>query len=218
MTSSVTLLVVDDHALLRRGLKNFLESQIEGAQVFEAESAEQAYEQLKSSPADVVIMDIELPGDNGIEAARKIRASHPKTKVIILSGLPAGETFRRRLKESLRVGVDGFLSKIDVEDCAVLAVRAARKNLLFLSPLSATELARDLRTGTADSSTQSQLTLRESMILKRLAQGASYKEIADEQGISVRTVDSHRTRLTKKLSVSSREDLHSIALKMGLLG
>jgi len=214
---NLQLLLVDDHSLLRRGLSAFFEREIGGIVLSEATSAEEAYELLRSAPMDVVVMDLHLPGDDGITASAKIRSQWPKTKILMLSGqsdkvLPEGEVHR-----ALIAGADGFVSKADGDNCVIMAIAALEKGQIFLSPTAATELIRQLRRSEINKTDKKALTENESIVLKRLAEGASYKEIASELGIGVKTVDTYRTRLTGKLGFNSREELLQAARRLGLI-
>jgi DNA-binding NarL/FixJ family response regulator len=209
--------LVDDHSLLRRGLSAFFEREIRGVVLSEAVSAEDAYELLGRAPVDVMVMDIHLPGDDGITAAAKIRKLWPKTKILMLSGqsdkaLPVGEVHR-----ALIAGADGFVSKADGDDCVIMAIAALEKGQIFLSPTPATELTRQIRRAETIQTDKKALTENETIVLKRLAEGASYKEIACELGIGVKTVDTYRTRLTGKLGFNSREELLQAARRLGLI-
>jgi DNA-binding NarL/FixJ family response regulator len=117
----------------------------------------------------------------------------------------------------LIAGADGFVSKADGDNCVIMAIAALEKGQIFLSPTAATELIRQLRRSEINKTDKKALTENESIVLKRLAEGASYKEIASELGIGVKTVDTYRTRLTGKLGFNSREELLQAARRLGLI-
>lgn len=218
MSTPPHLLLVDDHDFLRRGLRHFLERNTKATVAGEARTAEEAYAFLAHTPVDLVVLDLHLPGDNGLVAAAKIKARAPRTRILILSGQTAGTATPDQVEQALLAGADGFVSKEDGETSIAAALAALAEGLGYLSPRPATALIRQLRAAAAAPAEDSaQLTARETEVLQRLAEGASYKDIAAELGIGVKSVDTYRTRLTRKLGVSAREDLVRHALQLGLI-
>jgi DNA-binding NarL/FixJ family response regulator len=220
MSRSSRILLVDDHDFLRRGLRTYFEREKGITIIGEARTAEESYECMNQTPADVVVMDLQLPGDDGIAAAQKIKARWPHTKVLILSGKTARPAGSSDVERALLAGVDGFVSKQDGEACIWSAIEAVLQGRNFLSPVPATELVRRLRARPAADrqGNVAGLTDRETTVLQRLAEAASYKDIAAELEISVKSVDTYRTRLTRKLGLNSREDLLQYAIQHGLVG
>lgn len=216
MNSALSILLVDDHSFLRRGMRSFFERALPGATIHEAENAESAYASMRQDKISLVMMDLQLPGDDGITAANRICREHPQTRVIIVSGQSGGADFRRDVNQALSSGIQGFISKADGEEFALLAIHAVLKGQVFLSPTPCTELAAALRLQTEVVDEKNRLTPKELTVLKRVAEGASYKELATEMGLSVKTVDTYRTRLTRKLKLNSREELQATARRFGL--
>lgn len=222
MNSPLRILVVDDHDILRRGLTAYFGRLTACRVTGEARTAEDALASLAKQPVDLVVMDLHLPGEDGISATTRIKAAWPETKVLVLSGKSAPEPTGGDVERAVVAGADGYVAKQDGESCLAAAIEAFRIGQNYLSPSAATEMIRVRRAAETASATDSAspitpLTAQENAVLKRMAEGASYKDIAAELGISVKTVDTYRTRLTRRLGLSTREEVVRYAIKQGLV-
>ncbi len=212
----VSLILVDDHELLRTGLKLRLQRE-EGLRVVQDfSSAEEAYAAIAISAPDLIVLDLDLPGDNGITAAAKIRARWPQTKILILTGSkPSSIT-----AEALQAGADGLVCKKEASDELVRAIHALIAGKSYLSPEATHAVVNTIRTEPKTRSPETkapQLTDQETSVLKLLAEGMSYKEIASELGVSVKTIETYRARMIKKLGCSTRAELVRYAVRKGLI-
>jgi DNA-binding NarL/FixJ family response regulator len=217
MTSPIRILLVDDHDFLRRGLRALFDREKNCTVVGEAKTADEALDRIRERGADLVIMDILLPGKDGVSATTQIKAGWPQTKVLVLSGHSLGPASKGDVARALLAGADGFVAKQDGEECLLAAVAALQQGMNYLSPAATTELVASVRAAAATPREMPALTERETTVLKRMAEGASYKAIAAELGISAKSVDTLRTRLIRKLGLTSREDMVRYAITHGLI-
>ena len=217
MADKIRLLLADDHAVVRSGLRMLLEAQPDLVIVAEAETGEEAVRRAVELSPDVVLMDIEMPGMNGIEATRRIRAEAPATAVLALTMYEDDQYFF----EMLRAGASGYVPKRAAPDELVSAIRAASRGEVFLYPSLAGRLVQDyLQRGPAGErdAAEDELTPREQEVLTLIAEGFSNNEIADRLVISAKTVDRHRENIMRKLNLHNRVDLVKYALRKGLIG
>ncbi len=207
-----TVMLVDDHAVVRDGLQLLLDAQLDIQVVGSAADGHAAITQAHALTPDVVVMDIALPGLNGIEATRCIRAAHPATQVLILS-MHASPDY---LYQALRAGASGYVLKEVAGNEVVAAVRAVAAGGRYFSRMIVTLLVDNfLQAYQAQTSTNplAQLSPREHEILKRVIVGESSKEIAESLSLSPKTVETYRSRLMEKLNV---HDIPSL-VRLGLL-
>jgi|UniRef100_A0A7C3UZP1 DNA-binding NarL/FixJ family response regulator len=202
-----TIVLADDHAMLRRGVRKIIEEMGDLRVVGEAGDGLELLELLKQKRPDLVILDISMPNLLGLEAARKIKESYPGIKVLLLT-MHKKKDF---LQQGLEAGVDGFLVKEDADTELVKAVQTIRQGGKFFSPLLSGCLA-DLAFGKGKSDP---LSRREREIAKLLAEGKSNKEIASLLCISVYTVRRHRDNIMRKLHLKSLADVVRYALEQG---
>ena len=217
MSDQIRLLLADDHAVVRSGLRMLLQAQPDMIIVGEAETGQEAIRRVAELSPDVVLMDIEMPGMNGIEATRRIKADAPAAAVLALTMYEDDQYFF----EMLRAGASGYVPKRAAPDELVSAIRAVSRGEVFLYPSLAGRLVQDyLRRGPAgEGETPSdELTPREQEVLTLIAQGFSNNEIADHLVISAKTVDRHRENIMRKLNLHNRVDLVKYALRKGLIG
>jgi two-component system invasion response regulator UvrY len=205
------ILLVDDHQMLRDGLRLRLELEKDFVVTGEAMSAQEAYAFIEQNVPDVVIMDLNLPGENGIAATRRIRAERPELKILIVTSSSEAGVAR----DALLAGANGFLRKEDASADLVRAIRVVLEGKIFLSPDAATDLTDALRE--KNSPREPSLTERELAVLKGVAEGMAYKEIADALKISVKSVETYRARLVRKLGYSTRAELIRYAVRKGLV-
>jgi DNA-binding NarL/FixJ family response regulator len=211
---SIKILIADDHKIMRDGLRSLLEEQPDMEVVAEAENGQMAVQLAQERKPDVVIMDINMPDFNGIEATRQMIATLPEVKVIALSM----HSDRRLVLGMLRAGASGYLLK----DCAfeelARAIETVAANQPYLSPSIARTVIEDYvdRIAQTESATADVLTAREREVLQLLAEGWSTKQIASHLHISVKTVETHRRRIMEKLGLRSIAELTKYAIREGL--
>jgi len=216
MANEIRLLLADDHAVVRSGLRMLLQAQPDMVIIGEAETGREAVQRAVELAPDVVLMDIEMPGMNGIEATRRIKAEAPATAVLALTMYEDDQYFF----EMLRAGASGYVPKRAAPDELVSAIRAAGRGEVFLYPSLAGRLVRDyLQRGPAGEgdAPNDELTPREQEVLTLIAEGYSNNEIADRLGISAKTVDRHRENIMAKLDMHNRVELVKYAIKKGLI-
>lgn len=215
--SKIKLVLADDHAVVRSGLRMLLQAQPDMEIVGEAESGKEALAQVRSLQPDVILMDIQMPGMNGIEATRQIKEVGGNTAVLALTMHEDDQYFF----EMLQAGASGYLPKRAAPDELVRAIRTVSRGEVFLYPSLATRLVQSYLGGEAGSETEalvSDLTPREQEVLVLIAEGMTNPEIADKLVISVKTVDRHRENIMRKLNLHSRIELVKFALRHGLIG
>lgn len=213
--SKIRLLIVDDHPILCQGLRALLKYYDDIEVVGEAHTGEEAIACVDECEPDVVLMDIAMPGMNGIEATRRIRQEHPQTRVLVLTQ----HEERQYVIPVLQAGASGYLLKSALSSDLVTALRAVARGETFLySPLSSV-LVEELQRYQAESpaSGPASLTPREREILRHIAEGKTNVQIAAELSLSVKTVEWHRTNLMSKLDVHNAAELVRYALEHGLL-
>ncbi len=211
----IRVLVADDHAIVRTGIRHVLESEPGFVVVAEASTGTETLELAASHRPDVAVLDISMPGDSGLRVAAELRQRLPDTQVIILSMHDNTEY----VLESLRAGVHGYLLKDTAATELRGAIRAVRRGESFFSPAIAGKLTAVFRGEPAESASRAlaQLTGRERQVLVGVARGHTNREIAAQLGISHRTVESHRESLMKKLGVRTVAGLTRLALEAGLV-
>jgi DNA-binding NarL/FixJ family response regulator len=207
------ILIADDHNLVRRGLKALIESRPGWQVCGEAHTGREAAAKAEQMKPDVVILDISMPGLNGVEAARRIRKSSPNTEILILSVHYSDQLIR----DILEAGARGYVMKSDSDRDLIVAVQAMADHKPFFTS-KATEL---MLTNFCQSGPQPQmkdlaadrLTSREREIVQLLSEGRSSKEVAAVLGISVKTADTHRANIMRKLNLHSVSELVLYAVR-----
>jgi len=214
--SKIRLLLVDDHEVVRRGLRMLLENEADLSIVGEADSGRQALEMIESLKPDVVIMDITLPDISGIETTRRIKDAHPEVAVVALTIHEDQQYFF----EMLQVGASGYVPKRAAPDDLITAIRAAYRGEMYIYPSLAKLLVGDFLSRSGEDGAKEAmngLTPREGEVLSHLADGRTNDEIAELLGISVHTVARHRENLMGKLGLHSRSELVKYAIRKGLI-
>ena len=212
----IKILVVDDHAIVREGVRMILAKEGDLEVVGEAGDGQQALDLTERAQPDVVIMDISMPGMGGIEATQTIRAKHPEVQVLALT-MHEDESYVFQL---LRAGAAGYVLKRAAAQDLVQAVRAAAKGEAFLYPSVARKVVEDyLRRVESGEERQRYdgLTTREKEILTLIAQGLSNQQIAEKPFISIKTVQTHRAHILEKLGLHDRTELVRYAIRKGLI-
>jgi RNA polymerase sigma factor (sigma-70 family) len=225
--SPIRIMLVDDHEVVRTGLKAFIETQNGMQVVAEAGSGEEALQLAPQSRPDVVVMDITMPGMGGIEATRRFVSAYPERRILALT-VHADQQF---FFEMMAAGATGYLAKQAAAEDLVEAIRAVAHNQVYLQPVLARWLLDDYRRlldlyerqeeqviqrGQKSADLDS-LSKREIQVLKMVASSKSNQQIGDELGISPKTVSRHRERIMRKLNIHTSVELVKFALKTGLI-
>jgi DNA-binding NarL/FixJ family response regulator len=209
---SLRILIVDDHAVVRRGVRSLLESQPEWEIVSEATTGREAVELAKQLQPDIVVMDLSLPELSGLDATRHILKESPRSEVVVLTMHHSEELAR----EALQAGARGYVLKSDADQSLIAAIENLRQHKPFLTP-AVTEFVLDdykRRAETDDAGTaHASVTAREREIIQNLAEGKSNKEAASTLGISVKTIEAHRANIMRKLRLRSVSDLVRYAIR-----
>ncbi len=206
------ILIADDHAVVRKGLKQILEDQFEGVLIEEVADAETLLETLQSTSWDVVISDINMPGKSGLDALKVIRVNYPVLPVLILSMHPEEHYALRVLKS----GASGYLSKDSASEELVNAVEKVLQGKKYFSPFVLEQLASKTDSN-LNKSIFELLSNREFDVMKLLASGKSVSDIAQKLKLSVTTVSTYRTRVMIKTGLKTNSDLTRYALENKLL-
>jgi two-component system response regulator NreC len=204
------IVLADDHVLVRQSLKSLLER--EGFQVVgEASDGQEALRQVESLQPDIAVMDITMPILNGLNAAREMSRSSPKTKTILLTQHDEGQY----VSEALDGGVKGYVLKNQVASDLLQAIRQVSRGQVYLSPGVSRAVMEAYHSKSEKS--KNPLTLRERQVLQLIAEGKSTKDVASLLGISVKTAESHRTRLMHKLGIHETASLVRYAVRQGIV-
>jgi two-component system response regulator NreC len=215
MSDTIRILLADDHAVLRSGLKALLHAEDDMAVVGEAATGEEAIERAAFLKPDVVVMDLSMPGIGGMEATRQIVALGLKTRVLVLT-MHAEEEY---LLAVLEAGGSGYVHKSSADQDLTTAIRAVSRDEVFLYPSAAKLLLKGFKTkaDAGESDALGKLTERERDVLQQTVQGYSSSEIGAKLFISPKTVDTYRSRVMEKLGLTHRSELVKLALETGLL-
>lgn len=206
------ILIVDDHQLVRAGVRRLLEEEKDFEVVGEASEGQQALDMAKELKPDVVLMDITMPGMDGIEATRRLTKTRGGPKVVVLT-MHEDEHYGARL---LRMGASGYVLKNTPPSELIQAIHAVMNGQRFVSSVMRESLALRFVEGRGDDPLD-RLTNREFQVISRLATGAKNSEIANELQVSVKTIDAHRLNLLAKLGLRNNAELTRFALRHGLI-
>ncbi len=215
--SSIRVLIADDHAIVRDGVRALLALSDDITVVGEAANGQEAIDLARRLAPDVILMDIAMPGLGGLEATVQIRKENPQAKILVLTQYEDREYIRRFLK----AGVSGYVLKKAAGSELTTAIRAVSRGGLVLDPEVAREAMRDqsepAARGGRGADPYESLTDREKQVLKLVAEGHSNKEVAETLDISVKTAMSHREHIMQKLDLHSRTDLIKFAIAQGVI-
>jgi two-component system, NarL family, invasion response regulator UvrY len=204
--------IVDDHAVVRAGLKQFLGEQVDLRITGEAADGAGALQLARGGEVDVLVMDLAMPDQSGVDALAAIKARFPELPVLILSGYPETHYATTLLKQ----GASGYLNKeCDPMEIAE-AIRTVARGRRYITP-GVAELLADQVTGDSDRPAHDALSERELQVFLHLAQGQTVGQLADSMCLSVKTVSTYRTRVLEKLKLKTNSDLTYYALKNGLI-
>ncbi|MBW8845183.1 MAG: response regulator transcription factor [Burkholderiales bacterium] len=210
--------IVDDHAIVRTGLRQFLSDHVDLRVTGEGASGHDALEMARAGEVDVLLLDISMPDQSGVDALAAIKARFPELPVLILSGFPEAHYATTLLRQ----GASGYLNKeCDPEEIAN-AIRLVVRGRRYISPAVAEQLADSVVSGSSGGSAPDKplheaLSEREFQVFLRLAQGETVGHIAEALFLSVKTVSTYRTRVLEKLKLQTNSDLTYYALKNGLI-
>ena len=210
--SKIRIVLADDHAVLRAGIRALLELQPDFQVVGDASDGAQAIAAVRALLPDVVLMDVGMPGMDGLAATRQIKEISPSTRILILTQ----HENKEYVLPALKVGASGYVLKRSEGDELLNAVRTVHAGGTFLDPSVAGLIAEEVRRGGAKDPYET-LSEREREVLLLLVQGQTHKQIGEALFISAKTVDFHRTNLLRKLGLSSRADLTRFAVRRGLI-
>jgi len=224
--NKIRLMLVDDHDVVRTGLRSFLESQEGILVVGDARTGAEALDQAAKTKPDIALMDISMPDMDGLEATRRLRQMFPKTQVLALSVHDDKQYFM----QMLAAGASGYLTKQAAADELVAAIRAIAQGQVYLQPALARWLIEDYQRLSADPAagelppspepparSLDVLTPRERQVLEMIAQGLSNMEIGRTLGLSHKTISRHRERIMSRLNIHSRTELIKFAIRTRLI-
>ena len=208
----IRVAIVDDHAIVRTGLRQFFSEQVDLRVCGEASNGHEALELVRQGEIDVLLMDLSMPDQSGVDALAAIKARAPELPVLILSGFPEEHYATALLKQ----GAAGYLNKECDPEEIVKAIRTVFRGRKYITAGVAERLAETLG-GDADKLPHELLSERELQVFLRLARGETVGHIADGMSLSVKTVSTYRTRVMEKMNLASNSDLTYYAMKNGLI-
>lgn len=211
MEHPIRVLIVDDHAIVRKGVRLMLADAADISVEGDAENTQQALNLVKEREFDVALIDIALPDRNGLELLRVLRQEKPRLAVLMLSTY-SEEVYALR---AIRLGASGYLTKDSPEETLIAAIRKAASGGRYLTPLLLEKLA--VMLGTANAASHESLSNRELQVLRLIASGESLVNIAERLHLSPNTVTTYRTRVLEKMQMRSNADLTRYAIENGLL-
>jgi two-component system invasion response regulator UvrY len=208
----IKVLIADDHAILRRGLKEILLREFQGACCGEAREAAQVLDQVRSQPWDLVILDVSMPGRSGLDLLSDLKELQPELPVLVLSMYPEDQYAKR----VLRAGAVGYMNKETAPEELVNAIRRVLAGGRYISTSFAEKLASELSRD-AEGSVHDSLSNREFEVLRMIASGKTNSQIAGELRLSVTTVSTYRARILEKMRMENNAELMRYALQNRLI-
>jgi DNA-binding NarL/FixJ family response regulator len=209
----IRVLLADDHSIVRDGLRRLVETAADMAVVAEAIDGREAIRLAGEVLPDVAIVDISMPGLDGLEVVQRIHAAHPATAILVLT-MHEEEQYVVR---AIGAGARGYITKRSAADQLLRAIRKVHEGGRYLSDAAAEVLARRVGMGASGGSALDGLSTREIQVLRSLALGKSNREIAEDYQISIKTVDTYRSRLLKKLNLRNNAELTRFAIQRGIV-
>ncbi len=211
--NKIKVLIVDDHAILREGIRALLNDHDDIEIVGEASEGKEAIEKARELTPDVILMDLVMPGIDGLEAIRHIRKEIPAAKILVLTQYETKEY----ILTAIQAGAIGYVAKKTLSSELVAAIRAVNQGTLFLYPSAAATLIEDYRQYREQKPPPNTLTTREKEILRLITEGNTSRKISEILHISLRTVQNHRMKIAKKLGIHSQTELIKYAMRMRLV-
>ena len=200
MKEMINVVIADDHTMVRHGLREILNSEDDINIVAEASDGHGVIDAVRSNPVDVVVLDITMPGKNGLDTLKELRRTRPEIAVIILS-MHSGEQYGVRV---IKAGAAGYITKESAPDELVAAIRKARRGERYIGAEMAELLANYIERGTGDEEPHKLLSDREFEVLRYIASGRGLTEISRLMNLSVKTVSTYRTRIVEKTGLASK--------------
>lgn len=208
----IKILIADDHAIVREGLKQILSESPDLVVVAEASAGQEVLDKIMKNDLDLVILDIAMPGRGGLDILKEIKSQKPKLPVLILSMYPEEQYAVRVLKS----GASGYLTKESAPDELVKAIRQISQGKKYISPSLAEKLAVDLEIS-PDRPSHETLSDREYQVMCMIASGKTLKEIADGLSLSIKTISTYRSRILEKMNMKTNAELTHYAIKNRLV-
>lgn len=208
----IRIAIVDDHAIVRSGLKQYFSEQVDLRVTGEASNGREALDLVRKGEVDVLVMDLSMPDQSGVDALAAIKARAPELPVLILSGFPEEHYATTLLKQ----GASGYLNKECDPEEIVTAIRTVYRGRKYITS-GVAQLLADGLSGAGDKAPHETLSEREFQVFLRLAKGETIGHMADSMSLSVKTVSTYRSRVMEKMNLSSNSDLTYYALKNGLI-
>jgi len=216
MDGKKKILIAEDHKLVLQGLKAMLSSVKDYEVVGEAEDGLQAVKACDKAEPDLILMDLSMPLMNGVEAIREIKSRHPDTKILAVTVHKTED----QVLQAFDAGADGYVLKYETRDQLLLAIDSVLKGTRFISPLVSEKVIEGFLEGSKslkEKSSWDTLTPRERQVMKLCAEGHTNKTVADMLCISVKTVETHRSNIMKKLDIHNASELTAYAMRKGLV-
>lgn len=214
--SRIAVLIVDDHVMVRKGLRLAIEAHPDIAVVGEAGTVHEAIEVAARTTPQVITLDLSMPGPSGVASVSRLRAAVPNARIVVVTmhDDPA------YVRSAIAMGAAGYVNKSAADTELIAAIRAVARGRVFIDVGDAGTLETILNpsSGAAGKAPADSLSEREREVLTQVARGYTNQRIADDIGLSVKTVESYRSRLMKKLGLKDRADLVRVAIDMGLVG
>jgi DNA-binding NarL/FixJ family response regulator len=206
------ILIIDDHAIVRRGMASLLQEHFQSVEIGEAEDAKSGLAAVMKQPWDLAMVDINMPGRNGLELIQELKVEKPTLPVLVISSHLEKDYALRALKS----GAVGYVSKQSAADVLVTAVQRVLSGRRYISPALAEQLAGALA-GESAATSHEALSNRELQVLRLIALGKSIKEISADLALSAKTVATYRGRIAEKMGLSSNVELTRYAMQHGLV-
>jgi two-component system invasion response regulator UvrY len=209
----ITVVIADDHAIVRHGLREILNSEVDIRTIAEASTGQEVLDIVRADHVDVVVLDITMPGRNGLEILKELRKSHPRVAVIMLSMHPKDQYGVRVIK----AGAAAYISKESAPEELVNAIRTANRGEKYITHDLAELLARHIERGLATEEPHKLLSDREFEVLRHIASGRGLTEISKLMNLSVKTVSTYRTRIVEKTGLASNAEMTRYAIQHTLI-
>lgn len=208
----IKILIADDHAIVRRGLKQILTETADMVVAGEAHNGQELLEKMRSDQWDVVVLDISMPGRGGLDILKQLKSERPKLPVLMLTIHPEDQYAVR----VLRAGASGYLTKESAPDHLVEAIRKVARGGKYISPHLAERLAFNLES-ISERPLHEALSDREFQVLRLIASGKTVKEIGEELSLSVKTISTYRTRILEKMKMKNNAEMTHYAIQQKLV-